>query len=194
MPGLTQKQALCAVVIIIVTTCGAGIWMQSHADTPFLAAEAEDGVVNVPAVSSTDTTASGGKYVTFAAAPTPPPPPPSNDPVVVAAGDIACATNDSGYNAGNGTAVACRQKYTAQAAGALNPTAYLVLGDNQYQSGSLTQYNASYAPTWGAFKAKSYPVIGNHEYGTPGGAGYFNYFGDRATPRQPGCRTGCQAY
>src|SRR5207247_2536993 len=39
--------------------------------------------------------------------------PPSGDPVIAAAGDIACDPADGNYNAGNGTANACRQKYTS---------------------------------------------------------------------------------
>src|SRR5581483_6223433 len=37
-----------------------------------------------------------------------------------------------------------------------------------------------YAPTWGRFKARTRPAVGNHEYVTPGAAGYFAYFGAAA--------------
>lgn len=56
-------------------------------------------------------------------------------------------------------------------------------GDNVYPDGSLTNFNNCYEPTWGAFKARTRPGIGNHEYyRNPGAAGYFEYFGDRAGP------------
>jgi 3',5'-cyclic AMP phosphodiesterase CpdA len=56
------------------------------------------------------------------------------------------------------------------------------LGDDQYPSGALADFNAYYDPTWGRVKAKTYPTPGNHEYQTSGAAGYFDYFGDRAGP------------
>ena len=37
-----------------------------------------------------------------------------------------------------------------------------------------------YDPTWGRHKARTRPAIGNHEYQTERGAGYFSYFGDAA--------------
>jgi hypothetical protein len=73
---------------------------------------------------------------------------------------------------------------TAALMTSLHPDAVLALGDNQYPSGAAADFRASYDKTWGAFKAITYPVPGNHEYGTPGAAGYFSYFGARAG--QPG--------
>src|SRR4051812_17210750 len=94
------------------------------------------------------------------------------DPVAWAAGDIACAPDDPFFFAGNGDATHCAQKRTAGLiAGA---TAVLPLGDNQYNSGSLTNYNAVFDKTWGVFKIKSFPVPGNHEYGTTNAGGYFS--------------------
>ena len=58
--------------------------------------------------------------------------------------------------------------------------AVLLLGDLQYESGELQDFQTSYEPTWGEFKATSYPVPGNHEYRTPGASGYYTYFGERA--------------
>jgi hypothetical protein len=56
------------------------------------------------------------------------------------------------------------------------PTAVLTLGDNQYHVGSLADFNASFDPTWGRLKAITHPAVGNHEYGTAGARGYFDYF------------------
>lgn len=56
----------------------------------------------------------------------------------------------------------------------------LLLGDNQYESGSLSDYNQYFEPTWGRFKSTTYPVPGNHEYGTSNASGYYSYFGSRA--------------
>src|SRR5207245_4759418 len=63
---------------------------------------------------------------------------------------------------------------------ALHPDVVLDLGDNAYGSGSLTQYQDSYDPSWGRLKAVTRPVPGNHEYLTHGAAGYFAYFGAAA--------------
>jgi hypothetical protein len=92
----------------------------------------------------------------------------SGDPVVVAVGDIAC-----------GTGGACEQAATEAIAQKQNPNAVFVLGDNQYDDGSLAEYEGAgaYNSTWGFFNPIVHPVPGNHDYGTPGAAGYFDYFG-----------------
>jgi hypothetical protein len=52
---------------------------------------------------------------------------------------------------------------------------------------TLAQYDAANDASWGRFKGISRPVLGNHEYGTSGARGYFDYFGARAGPRGKGC-------
>ena len=121
-------------------------------------------------------------------------PPASGDPVIVAAGDIACSPADANYNGGAGTATACHEKATSDLVLSLNPLAVLTLGDEQYNSGKLTDFLTSYDPTWGRFKDITHPAIGNHEFGQTGASGYFNYFGDNATPLEPGCRSNCKAW
>jgi len=106
---------------------------------------------------------------------TPAPVPGSGDPTIAAAGDIACDSLTPG-------ATTCHQAATADLLTAGNFTAVLGLGDHQYPSGALDDFNAYYDPTWGRVKAKTYPAPGNHEYQTSGAAGYFAYFGDRAGP------------
>jgi acid phosphatase type 7 len=60
------------------------------------------------------------------------------------------------------------------------PGTVAVLGDSVYESGSHEEYRRCYAPSWGRFKGRTRPAVGNHEYGTPGAAGYFRYFGRAA--------------
>jgi hypothetical protein len=104
--------------------------------------------------------------------------PRSNDPVIAAAGDIGCAANDPSFNNLNGTATACRSKFTeALIQNVIKPLVLLPLGDEQYNSGSPTDFAASYGKTWGNSMGISRPVVGNHEYGTSKASGYFNYFG-----------------
>ena len=61
-----------------------------------------------------------------------------------------------------------------------------MLGDAQYPDGTLAEFQESFDPTWGRFKSVMYPSVGNHEYHTPGAAGYFDYFGPAAGPRDKG--------
>jgi len=94
---------------------------------------------------------------------------PRSVPTIVAAGDIACDG-----------APCDPQTRTAQLIDDLNPTAVLTLGDNQYSNGELSEYQASYDPTWGRFLAMTHPSPGNHDYHTADADGYFTYFGRRA--------------
>jgi hypothetical protein len=96
-----------------------------------------------------------------------------SDPIAVAVGDIACPPG-SAPSAGS-----CQQQATEQLAASQNPNAVLVLGDNQYDSGTFSEYTGAFALTWGfSFNPIVHPVPGNHEYVTSGAAGYFQYFGD----------------
>jgi hypothetical protein len=99
---------------------------------------------------------------------------------------MACGTSNSNYHGGTGTATACRQEYTSNLLVGAGYAAVLPLGDNQYNSGALSEYRQVYDPTWGRVKAISYPVPGNHDYGTSGAAGYFDYFGSAAGERGKG--------
>lgn len=58
----------------------------------------------------------------------------------------------------------------------------LTAGDNVYQRGTRARFRACYGPSWGRFRARTRPVPGNHDRATPGAAGYFAYFGQRAGP------------
>jgi len=98
-------------------------------------------------------------------------------PLIAAAGDIACPPDQQP------AADSCHQAGTAQVLSALNPDAVLPLGDLQYDIGGPADFSASFDPTWGQFKSRMYPVPGNHEYYTPGAAGYLAYFGHQARPK-----------
>lgn len=60
------------------------------------------------------------------------------------------------------------------------PGTVFALGDNAYPKGTEEDYRDCYAPSWGRHRSRTRPVPGNHEYETPGAAGYFEYFGMRA--------------
>ena len=47
------------------------------------------------------------------------------------------------------------------------------LGDNVYSNGTATEFTNYYNPTWGAFKSRTRPAPGNHDYNTSGATGYY---------------------
>ena len=100
-------------------------------------------------------------------APTPAPTASPSDPVLVGAGDIADCKNLS------------PAAKTAVLLDSIEGTVF-TLGDNAYLDGSAKDFADCYDPTWGRHKARTRPVIGNHEYLTPGAAAYFQYFGEAA--------------
>ncbi len=104
----------------------------------------------------------------------------TGDPVIAAAGDIACGSSDPNYNGGNGTATACRQKYTSNLLVGTGLTAVLTLGDNMQSDPSPTGFATVYNPTWGRVKSITHPEAGNHDYGYSGAKGYYGYFGAAA--------------
>ena len=105
------------------------------------------------------------------ASPTPAAPGPVT---VAAAGDIACSPSRVRERR------TCRDAATARLIRSQHVDAVIPLGDEQYESGRLQDFRRAYDRTWGAFKAISHPVPGNHEYRQPGASGYFRYFGRRA--------------
>ncbi len=56
------------------------------------------------------------------------------------------------------------------------PGTVLPIGDLAYPDGSDDNFKC-YHKTWGRHKARTRPAPGNHEYHTPGAAGYLKYFG-----------------
>ena len=56
----------------------------------------------------------------------------------------------------------------------------LLAGDLAYSQGSMVDYLRCFDPLWGGFRRRWRPSPGNHEYETPGAAGYFQYFGAAA--------------
>ena len=90
------------------------------------------------------------------------------DPILVGAGDIASCNE-------NGDEITARMLDG-------RPGTVFTLGDNAYNSGTAAEYRDCYDPTWGRHKARTRPIPGKHEYGTPGASGYFGYFGAAAGP------------
>ena len=97
---------------------------------------------------------------------------PAADPVLVGAGDIAYCRN-SGDNR------------TADLLDAI-PGRVFAAGDIAYPDGTKAQFRDCYDPTWGRWRLRTSPAVGNHEYHTSGAAPYWDYFGSRAGQRGKG--------
>jgi len=82
------------------------------------------------------------------------------------AGDIADAEPDA--------------RATADLIRAASPDAVFTTGDNAYPDGAPADYARAYESTWGAFRDRTHPVPGNHDYHTAEAAGYLDYFGSDA--------------
>lgn len=93
-------------------------------------------------------------------------------PVTVVAGGDLCGFNRGAQTCGK----------TVPQIQQANPDAVLPLGDLQYSSGQLSQFNSQYDPQWGRFFSITHPAPGNHEYQSGNANGYLSYWGDRATP------------
>ena len=84
-------------------------------------------------------------------------------PVLVGAGDIADCNS-------------VKDDATANQLDSI-PGVVFAAGDNAYPNGTATNFASCYDPTWGRHKARTKPVVGNHEYDSSGtAAAYFNYF------------------
>jgi hypothetical protein len=94
---------------------------------------------------------------------------------IAAVGDIACQSFSQSDGEG-----ACRSDEVAGLVTDLEPDAFLALGDLQYNNGKLEEFLRVYDPQFGHLNPITYPAPGNHEYGTEGAQGYFDYFGARA--------------
>jgi hypothetical protein len=99
---------------------------------------------------------------------------------VAAAGAIACDPQSRHFNGGSGTENFCRMRAVSDLMLGMELNAVLALGDIQYESATYESFLASYHPSWGRLKDITFPATGNHEYRTPGAAGYYQYFGPAA--------------
>jgi Calcineurin-like phosphoesterase len=98
----------------------------------------------------------------------------ANTVILVGAGDIAGCKNIEGAEA------------TAKLIEQIPEAAVFAAGDVVYERGTAAEFRDCYDPTWGKFKDRTHPVLGNHEYGTAGAAPYFAYWGEQAGPAGKG--------
>ena len=76
---------------------------------------------------------------------------------------------------------ACNSQGDEKTAALINaiPGTVFVAGDLAYSGSAATDIANCYAPSWGQFKDRTDPAIGNHEYETPGAAPYWDVLGCR---------------
>lgn len=87
--------------------------------------------------------------------------------ILVGAGDIAGCANLSGAEA------------TAHLIDNIPGTVFAA-GDLAYEDGSDADFRRCYDLTWGRFKDRTRPALGNHEYVDFNAGGYFRYWGKQA--------------
>jgi hypothetical protein len=131
------------------------------------------GVVVSQRPPAATTVAATGSPLASLATGAPPSPSPASSPaptgptvVLVGAGDIAAcgSTHDEA---------------TAALVEAI-PGIVFTAGDNAYEVGSAAEFRTCYDPSWGRFRDRTRPAIGNHDAVTATGAAYFAYFGSAA--------------
>jgi hypothetical protein len=98
---------------------------------------------------------------------------PERTSVLVGAGDIASCKNPEGA------------RVTAKLIEQIPGTVFAA-GDLAYEKGSAEEFKNCYDPTWGRFKDRTRPALGNHEYVEPTAHAYFEYWGTRAGPAGKG--------
>jgi hypothetical protein len=85
---------------------------------------------------------------------------------------------------GAGDISICGQDTDDQTAALLRdlPGDVFTLGDNQNDNDSLENFQNCFEQSWGQYKDRMIPVIGNHEYYTENASGFFSYFGELVGP------------
>src|SRR5436309_8347298 len=101
----------------------------------------------------------------------------TTDVVLIGAGDIA---DGFSFNLSNAFA-------TAALLDAYPTATVFANGDLAYENGSDGDFAKTYNATWGRAKARTIPVVGNHEYDTLFAAGYYSYWGPTAGNFGCGC-------
>src|SRR5690348_1455636 len=90
---------------------------------------------------------------------------------------------------GAGDIATCKHLQSAEATAKLIeqiPGTVFAAGDLAYEKGRSAEFKNCYEPTWGKFKDRTKPALGNHEYDGPTADGYFQYWAGRAGPEGKG--------
>ena len=160
--SLAREAGLIAVAFLATLILLAGLALGLTGRAPTGSPGPTSGAASLPAVGflTPSPTASGGASHSASVSP-------SADPVLVGAGDIADCSSSG-------------DEETAKLIDGIAGTVFTA-GDGAYPDGTAGQYADCYGPTWGRFKARTRPAVGNHDYQTKGAAGYLGYFGAAST-------------
>jgi hypothetical protein len=105
------------------------------------------------------------------------------------ASPVGAGTGTSAVLVGAGDIAGCDSpgdKATAQLIEGMGGTV-MAVGDLAYPNGTAGEFAHCYDRSWGAFKARTRPTPGNHEYDVSDTASpYFDYFGAAAGPHSKG--------
>jgi hypothetical protein len=147
-----------------IRTHGGSVAFANPTYTPLTLPSGQSGVVVTQFIPQSGAApGEAGELVYYRPRDPAPPPPPGPDPTIAAAGDISCTQDTT-----------CHDDETSGLLVADPPTRVLTLGDNQYESGELVNFNTYYQPDWGRLKPITLPSPGNHD---PPSSGYGAYFG-----------------
>lgn len=91
-------------------------------------------------------------------------------PKIAFVGDIACPPGSAP------SSTACQSDAVAKAIESKDVDAVLLAGDLQYDAGEESNFRDSFAVSWINLLTRSFAAPGNHEYGTRGASGYFNFW------------------
>ncbi len=125
---------------------------------------------------STPPTTSASSSASTTVLPAPMQPVRRDEPILIGAGDIASCDS-----AGDEATAALVEKMLLASDHAVAFTA----GDNTYPDGTVAQYQRCYEPSWGRFKSRTLPAVGNHDWRTPQAAGMRSAFAGRFTKDSP---------
>ncbi len=100
----------------------------------------------------------------------------AHEAILVGAGDIADC-NSPGDEATAGL--------VERVLGASDAAWAFTAGDNVYPDGTVDQYRRCYEPSWGRFKSRTLPSVGNHDHRTKNAAGARAMFAGRFTQDGP---------
>lgn len=95
------------------------------------------------------------------------------------------SASDTAILVGAGDIVGCQDPRGALATAKLIEKiqgTVFTLGDMVYDAANLAQFQNCYGTSWGKFRERTRPALGNHEYREPHAMAYFQYWGAQAGP------------
>jgi len=172
--GRVAGAVLPIAVTFVALVVGAYLFLGEFAAAPRTGAT----LGSIPPLAVGDASAS-----TAGSVPLGPTPPPAASP---AAGEVAVLVGAGDISRCRPTADDATARLIESIIAETPHAQVFTAGDNAYEEGSAQQFATCYQPTWGRFKNRTHPALGNHDYVTPLAKPYFDYFGAAAGRRGEG--------